>query len=83
MFKKACADNGPPSATFPFTQEQCQQFFTMLGTQMQAVHLNSRGKETQFNMGNKEAHMANNVIKPNLVVPSSSSTQMLLPWQVC
>ena len=25
-------------------------------------------------MGNKEAHMANNVIKPNTVVPFSSST---------
>ena len=44
--QEACADNGPPSATFPFTQEQCQQFLTMLGTLMQVVHLNSGGKET-------------------------------------
>ncbi|XP_075645486.1 uncharacterized protein LOC142616544 [Castanea sativa] len=47
-------------------------FLTMLGTQMQATHLTFGGKETQFNMGNKKAHMANNVIKPNPVVPSSS-----------
>ena len=72
--QEACADNGPPSATFPFTQEQCRQFLTMLGTLMQVVHLNSGGKETQFNMSNKKAHMANTVIKPNPVVPSSSST---------
>ena len=41
---------------------------------MKIVHLNFGGKETQFNMGNQEAHMANNAIKPNPVVPSSSST---------
>ena len=32
--QEACADNNPTSATFPFTQEECQQFLTMLGTQM-------------------------------------------------
>ena len=40
---------------------------------MQAAHLTSGGKETQFNMGNKETHMANNMIKPNPIMPSSSS----------
>ena len=50
--QEACAENGPPSATSPFTQEQCQQFLTLLGTSMQTVHLNFGGKETQFNMGN-------------------------------
>ena len=40
---------------------------------MQAAHLNSGGKETQFNLGNKETHMANSVIKPNPSVSSSSS----------
>ena len=71
--QEACAYNGHTSAIFPFTQEQCQQFLTMLGTQMQAAHLTSGGKETQFNMGNKETHMANNMIKPNPIMPSSSS----------
>ncbi|XP_030934597.1 uncharacterized protein LOC115960041 [Quercus lobata] len=69
----AYADDDHTSANFPFTQEQCQQFLTMLGTQMQAAHLNSGGKEVQFNMGNKEAHMANSVIKPNPSASSSSS----------
>ena len=40
---------------------------------MQVAHLTFGGKETQFNMGNKDTHMANNVIKPNPIVPSSSS----------
>ncbi|XP_075642041.1 uncharacterized protein LOC142613543 [Castanea sativa] len=35
--QEACADNGHTSATFPFTQEACQQFFIMLGTQMQLL----------------------------------------------
>ncbi|XP_030950060.1 uncharacterized protein LOC115973965 [Quercus lobata] len=71
--QEAYADDDHTSANFPFTQEQCQQFLTMLGTQMQAAHLNSGGKEAQFNMGNKETHMANSVIKPNPSVTSSSS----------
>ena len=41
---------------------------------MQAAHLNLGGKDTQFNRGNKEAHMVNNVVKPNPVVPFSSNT---------
>nr|POF03640.1 hypothetical protein CFP56_73669 [Quercus suber] len=45
----------------------------MLGTQMQAAHLTSSGNETQFNLGNKETHMASNVIRPTLAVPSSSN----------
>ena len=40
---------------------------------MQAAQLNIGGKDTQFNMGNKEAYMVNNVVKPNPVVPSSSN----------
>nr|XP_023887900.1 uncharacterized protein LOC112000030 [Quercus suber] len=71
--QEACTENDHTSATFPFTQEQCQQFFTMLGTQMQAAHLTSSGNETQFNLGNKETHMASNVIRPTLAVPSSSN----------
>ena len=46
----------------------------MFGTQMQAAQLNIGGKDSQFNMGNKEAHMVNNVVKPNPTVPSSSNT---------
>nr|POE84542.1 hypothetical protein CFP56_77227 [Quercus suber] len=48
---------------FPFTKEQCQQFLAMLGNQMQAA---------QFNMGNKEVHMAGNVIKTH---PESQATR--------
>ena len=36
----------------------------MLGTQMQTA---------QLNMGSKEAHMANNMVKTNLVASSSSN----------
>ncbi|XP_065620096.1 uncharacterized protein LOC136063519 [Quercus suber] len=71
--QEACTENDHTSATFPFTQEQCQQFLTMLGTQMQVAHLTSSGNETQFNLGNKETHMASNVIRPTLAVPSSSN----------
>ena len=70
--QEACVDDDT-STNFLFTQEQCQQFLTMLGTQMQAAHLNSSGKETHFNLGNKETHMANSVIKPTSFVSSSSS----------
>ena len=42
------------TSQFPFTKEQYQQFLAMLGNQMQAA---------QLNMGNKEVHMAGNVIK--------------------
>ena len=52
----------------------------MFGTQMQVAQLNIGGKDSQFNMGNKEAHMVNNVVKPNPTVPSSSNTQMPSPW---
>ena len=44
--QEAYADKDSTSAYFPFTQEQCQQFFTMLGTQMQAAQLNIGGKDT-------------------------------------
>ena len=44
--QEAYADKDSTSAYFPFTQEQCQQFFTMLGTQMQAVQLNIGDKDT-------------------------------------
>ena len=70
--QEACTDDDT-SANCLFTQEQCQQFLTMLGTQMQAAHLNLGGKDTQFNLGNKETHMANSVIKPTPSVSSSSS----------
>nr|POE68084.1 hypothetical protein CFP56_19738 [Quercus suber] len=40
---------------------------------MQAARLTSSGNETQFNLGNKETHMASNVIRPTLAVPSSSN----------
>ena len=46
----------------------------MLGTKMQAAQLNIGSKDIQFNMGNKEAHMANNVVRPNQAIPSSSNT---------
>ena len=41
---------------------------------MQAAQLNIGGKDSQLNMGNKVAHMVNNVAKPNPAVPSSSNT---------
>ena len=40
---------------------------------MQAAQLNSGGKETQFNLGNKETHMANSVVQPSSFLSSSSS----------
>ena len=40
----------------------------MLGTQMQAAQLNIGNKDNQFNMGNKETHIANNVVNPNLAI---------------
>lgn len=53
------SSNTSSVAQFPFTQEQCQQFLTMLGNQMQAA---------QLSVGNKEVHMANTVINPNPAV---------------
>ena len=35
--QEGCADKDSTSAHFTFTQEQCQQVMTMLGTQMQAA----------------------------------------------
>ena len=46
----------------------------MLGTQMQAAQLNIGNKDNQFNMGNKETHIANNVVNPNLAISSSFNT---------
>ncbi|XP_030964928.1 cysteine-rich receptor-like protein kinase 6 [Quercus lobata] len=42
------------STSFPFTQEQCQLFLAMLGTQIQS---------SNFAFTNKETHMTNNVIQ--------------------
>ena len=53
---------------FTFTQEQCQQFLTMLGNQIQAAaHLS------------KDVHMANSVIKPHSDQQAVSSTTATKP----
>ena len=44
--QEAYANKDSTSAHFPFTQKQCQQFLTVLGTQMQAAQLNIGGKDT-------------------------------------
>ena len=58
------------STSFPFTQEQCQLFLAMLGTQIQS---------SNFAFTNKETHMTNNVIQ--LAAHSTSMAGNFPSWQ--
>ena len=58
------------STSFPFTQEQCQLFLAMLGTQIQS---------SNFAFTNKEIHMTNNVIQ--LAAHSTSMAGNFPSWQ--